>query len=308
MEQISFEKYRQIFKDGLNSLPMLDSHLRRGAMPVNAAAAAIDMGGTNLRIASVFFDEKGEAGERGMRVVPSPGTLTETDADSFFSFFAELLADYPMHDVGFCFSHPIEIQNDGDARIIEFAKGVRVRGAEGCIIGCEINRRLERMGKSSRHFVLMNDTTAVQLGSRNADMGMILGTGFNISFTKNDDIIDPESGLFRGFPTEPFDVGDAAEMQVSGAYLKNVISNAGEDAAFDRAAKIVAAELCVLAEYAGLKAPVIAAEGSVFWNVEKLRSRILHYLDESGLKYTISDGRNRILTGAAAAALNKEEK
>ena len=81
---------------------------------------------------------------------------------------------------------------------------------------------------SGQPVVVLNDTVAT-LFSNGADIGGVVGTGFNIALNTPKGIINSESGSFSGVPTyqivneidrESLDPGNGlAEKQVSGVYL-----------------------------------------------------------------------------------------
>ena len=257
--------------------------------PHNKSAVAMDMGGTNYRIARVNFDENGEATISDFKKMPMPGIVNKITSEEFFDFFESMKKEYNAETVGLCFSYPAKILEDGSAEIITFSKEVQVDGCDGKKLNAKV----------------LNDTTAAQLGTRGANMGLILGTGLNICYNKDGMIINSESGRFIGFPTEEYDFGDMAEQQVSGAYLRPLIAKgvATQEEIYNRAAKIVASEIYGIGKYAGIEHMKIAAEGSVFYNVTELQDLIRHYLDVLGADYEFLDGRDKTLIGAAIAAL-----
>ena len=288
MKSLPIEQYVEIFKP--EKLANLKSYLYPPTeWPKNQTVTAMDMGGTNFRIATVKFDENGEPTIENFHKQEMPGVANAISSEEFFNFFNEMKAKYVSEKTGLCFSYPAEILEDGRAKIITFSKEIKINGAENKILDAKV----------------LNDTTAVQMGTKGANMGLILGTGLNICYVKDNMIINAESGRFEGFPTEEFDFGSLAEMQVSGAYLRPLIAKekATKEEIYDRAAKIVATEIYGIAKYAGIEKIKIAAEGSVFYNVQELQDLIKHYLDVLGADYEFLDGRNKTLIGAALTAL-----
>ena len=207
------------------TLGMFKTYLNAGAKewPDNQILA-IDAGGTNLRF--VLFKNGEKLSEEKM---PMLGVGTPIDADDFFDEMAKLISKYDCQEIGFCFSYPMEIMPNNDGKIMWLTKEVKINGAEGKCIGEEINKRL---GKK-RNFYFLNDTVACQLGV-NADIGMILGTGFNMCYTdKNlNMIVNPELGQYGQLPQGEFDKQLDKEMnsprlctekQISGVYLGKLI-------------------------------------------------------------------------------------
>ncbi|MBO4819786.1 MAG: hypothetical protein J5528_06575 [Firmicutes bacterium] len=185
---------------------------------------AIDAGGTNLR----FAEFKNGAFTEPVRM-PMFGIKEEITADKFFDLMAYEISKYDAEDVGFCFSYPCEILENKDGKIVLFAKEVKIKNAKGKIIGKELNKRLAKQ----RNFSIINDTAAAQLGT-SSDIGIILGTGFNICFTdrKSGMIINSECGQYEGMPFGKYDKKlcknlnspkPVVEKLISGAYLGGVI-------------------------------------------------------------------------------------
>lgn len=219
------------FKDDMKTkktLGMFKTYLStKNAFMPSSTILAIDAGGTNLRF--ILFKDGRVESEVKMRMF---GVGTPITSDAFFDAMAEEIAKYDkfgITDVGFCFSYPMEVLPDNDGRIMWLTKEVKIDGCEGKVLGEEINKRL----KNKKHFYLLNDTVACQLGV-NADIGMILGTGFNMSYT--DDslgmIIDPELGQYGQLPQGKFDdiLNEelnsprlCSEKHISGVYLGKLI-------------------------------------------------------------------------------------
>lgn len=288
MNSLPLEQYVKLFRP--EKLANIKSYLYPPKIwPKNKEVVAMDMGGTNFRIAKVCFDNTGNANIKDFKKITMPGVVNRISSDEFFKFFNQMKEDYKAETLGLCFSYPAEILEDGRAKIITFSKEIKIAGAENKILDAKV----------------LNDTTAAQLGTKGANMGLILGTGFNICYSKDGMIINSEAGRCTDFPTEEFDFGPLAEMQFSGAYLIPLIEKgiASKEELYKRGAKIIAAEIYGIAKYAGLDELQIAAEGSVFYNVQELQDMIKDNLNKLGLKFTFLDGRDKTLIGAALAAL-----
>jgi len=292
MKHLPLEQYITLFNpEKLDNIPSYI--VPKPEWPRSCSAVAMDMGGTNFRIGRVTFDSEGNPSISELQKETMPGVKEEIDIKDFFDFFEAKKKEYNADRVGLCFSYRAEILNKNEARIIGLSKGVRIRNSENQILKAAV----------------VNDTTAAQLGTRNANMGLILGTGLNISYIHNGMIINSECGRYTHFPTEDFDFGPLAEMQVSGAYLNPLIEKcekeglASRDELLERAANIVAAEIYGIGKHYKLGKLNIAAEGSVFYNVTALREKIQANLDSLDIEYEILDGRDKTLIGAAIAAL-----
>jgi len=159
------EKFRNDLKNSSDGLENLPSYITQPeSFPKNEKVVSIDMGGTNFRIANVVFDSNGVPSILNQTKCQMPGAIgqDEIDINDFFDFVANKLKDYPGEKVGLCFSYLSEILPNNDARIITFSKGVRIRNAEGKLLGEGINHSLEKMGEVMKLNV-KKDTTGKML-------------------------------------------------------------------------------------------------------------------------------------------------
>jgi hexokinase len=192
-----------------SSLPMIPAYLSPvSRVPPGKAVIALDAGGTNLRAARVRFDENGKVLAEGARKVPMPGTGGRVGAEAFFDEIAALAAPLieesgPVEGLGFCFSYPMEMKENGDGILMAFSKEVDAPEVIGRAIGQGLREALERRKvRAPERIVLLNDTVATLLsglaeippdgGTRRGEdrygieggpvIGFILGTGFNIAY------------------------------------------------------------------------------------------------------------------------------
>ncbi|MDR1375110.1 MAG: hexokinase [Treponema sp.] len=194
-----------------SSLPMIPAYISPiSHVPPGKTVIALDAGGTNLRAARVRFDEGGRAQAEGIRKVPMPGTRGRVTAEAFFDEIAEAAA--PLLDgeqaggiegIGFCFSYPMEVRQDGDGILMVFSKDLDAPGVVGKDICAGLREALERRKiRVPARIVLLNDTVAALLSGlaemppdggrgRGGDrygaaggpvIGFILGTGFNTAY------------------------------------------------------------------------------------------------------------------------------
>lgn len=240
----------------MSSMPMIPTYISAQASPINGEPViVVDAGGTNLRVGLCTF----AAGRPVMSEVnkyPIPGSYGEITADEFFDIIAEKILPLAEKSsrIGMCFSYPAEIFPDRDGRIVQFNKELRVRGAEGSVLGREIIKKLHDKGASGDFsFTLLNDTTGGLMGCiaecapdvSGGMAGLVLGTGCNCCYFErgekikklknaSDMIINCESGCFDGCFRGKADIitdeasekpGDhLLEKMVSGAYLGAVIT------------------------------------------------------------------------------------
>ena len=201
-------------KGKTSPVPMIPSYISPvSKVPLGKTVLALDAGGTNFRAARVHFKEAGKPEAEGMRKTFMPGTKGRVSATEFFDQIADLAeplikeSNEEIGGIGFCFSYPIDMQQDGDGIATSFSKEVDAQEVIGRQVGKGLREVLERRGvKVPQKIALLNDTVATLLsglgqipadGGRNrgADkygvlgspmVGFILGTGFNTAYPEKD--------------------------------------------------------------------------------------------------------------------------
>lgn len=250
------ERFREEMARGLrrepSTLMMLPSYLILGdGLPADGRAAALDMGGTNLRSALVTV-ERGKARVELDVTGPTPGSVMPVTRAELLEALSRRLDVLPAGvPLGFCFSFPAEITPELDGRVLLFDKEVRVTGGAGILLGQELFRHMADTGRTPPGAcAVVNDTAATLLsGCLTEDpaeydgiVGFILGTGLNICYPERTEriagitvpagrrmIVNLEAGGCGVFPRGEFDLAlDAAseepgrnplEKMTSGAYL-----------------------------------------------------------------------------------------
>jgi len=231
---------------------MLPSYLSGEGLPaLDTPVIVIDAGGTNFRAALVTFTRNGPVIE-GLRQTPMPGTHGEVDWADLIRHCADHVEPLLSRSqrIGICFSYSASPQPDGDSRVLNLNKEIRVRNSEGRPVGGDLKAELLRRGYENIQTVLLNDTLAVQFGAAAAHglsprdcLGMVCGTGANLccalpvsQIPKLDQpdsgdmmIVNCETGFFLGVPQGDYDRAlDTRstepgrylhEKMVSGAYL-----------------------------------------------------------------------------------------
>lgn len=207
VRDVSFEMERGL--EGKSSpLAMIPTYLRPVSdVPLGKTVIALDAGGTNLRAGRVLFKEAGKPETQGSAKAPMPGTHGRLDEKAFFDEIAALAAPFfeagPVEGIGFCFSYPMEMKENGDGIPTAFTKEVDAPEVVGKSMGQGLREALARRGvKVPERIVLLNDTVAALLSglaeippdggfNRGADrygvpggpvIGCILGTGFNTAY------------------------------------------------------------------------------------------------------------------------------
>ncbi|MDR1505857.1 MAG: hexokinase [Treponema sp.] len=208
--------FRIDMERGLNGrtspLAMIPAYLRAVTeFPLGKTVIALDAGGTNLRAARVTFRESGKPETEGSARAPMPGTNGRISADAFFDEIAALAAPLieagPVEGIGFCFSYPMEVQENGDGILMAFSKEVDAPDVIGKAVGRGLGEALLRRGITPPgRIVMLNDTVSTLLsglveippdggfikGAKKYNVpggpvvGCILGTGFNTAYPESD--------------------------------------------------------------------------------------------------------------------------
>jgi hexokinase len=247
------EEMRKGLDGRKSSLAMIPTFISADKpVPAGRRVIIVDAGGTNLRVATAVFDERGSPKIENFSNYEMPGSRQKVGKDEFFDLFAGFLLPVAglADAVGLCFSYAAEITPDGDGRLLTWTKEIKAPEVIGEPICKNIAGRLEAKGFRPK-FTLLNDTVATLLagksvgGSERYDsyVGFILGTGTNTSYMeKNVNIrkrkdldtagaqaINVESGNFGKGPLGPIDLAFnrstvspgtyTFEKMISGAYL-----------------------------------------------------------------------------------------
>ncbi|OQB15207.1 MAG: Hexokinase [Firmicutes bacterium ADurb.Bin193] len=253
-----------------SSLKMIPTYISMDKdIPVGEKVIVMDAGGTNFRVATVYFDSDKKPVIEDFQKYPMPGTEGEIGTDEFFDTICRYLGPVleKSNKIGFCFSYPTEILPNKDGKLISFCKEVRVRGAEGMLVGKSLLDALKNKGHTEdKSIVLLNDTVATLLGGRAAYpdrvfdsyIGFILGTGTNtcyveanknikkspeISASQGAMLINIESGAYdkaeRGIIDAEFDKSTVNpdrykfEKMISGGYQGGLMLTVFKKAAAD---------------------------------------------------------------------------
>ncbi len=209
-----------------SSLAQLPTYIRMdNDVSINEKVIVIDAGGTNLRVALIWFDENKKPVIEDLAFYKMPGADEPVDRDTFFKKIAQYIEPLlpKSSKIGFCFSYATEMQPTKDGKVISMSKEVIVEGLAGEMVGEGLLETIRDMGyPEERKVVILNDTVACLLSGAfaNADrafdsyIGLIVGTGTNTCYVENtsaikklgagyaDDtmLINIESGGYAGAP------------------------------------------------------------------------------------------------------------
>jgi len=277
-EGIDIEKNCRVFMQEMvaglegkeSSLKMIPTYISMDKeVTLEKPVIVMDAGGTNFRVAVVYFDKNKKPVIEDFKLYPMPGTKGEISKEEFFKAIAQYMEPVlnKSDKIGFCFSYPTEILPNRDGRLIQFCKEVQVKGVEGQLIGENLLNTIKKMGYGGKKsIVLLNDTVATLLGGKAAYpdrkfdsyIGFILGTGTNTCYIEENKnirkvqslaasegsmLVNVESGAYgkapRGKIDLEFDSGTVNpgqyvfEKMISGGYqgglMLTVIKKAAEE-------------------------------------------------------------------------------
>lgn len=156
---------------------------------------AIDMGGTNYRIAKVWFDRDGYFQTDGIQVYPMPGTLKAITKNEFIKKNCEYITANidDVDRIAISLGYNIVSMPDKDAIIEKLSKEVQITSIENIKLAYEIKQELLRQGVEKEVDVfIINDIVATVLAGKvhdvksryNGYIGLIVGTGMNTSYVE----------------------------------------------------------------------------------------------------------------------------
>jgi hexokinase len=222
-----------------STLDMIPTYIEVGReVPANKRVIVADAGGTNFRVATVYFDNDKKPVIENLHMFKMPGIQHEISKDEFFKIMAGYLKDVIgiSANIGFCFSYAVEIFPNKDGRLIRFSKEVKAKEVKNQLIGENLNRAIVSMGLGDeKHIVLLNDTVATLVAgigyqNRTFDsyIGFILGTGTNTCYVeKNTNIkktqdLDPSKSQIIN--TESGDFGKIRQGKIDAAFDKSTVN------------------------------------------------------------------------------------
>ncbi len=216
----------------------------------NRNVIAIDIGGTNLRIASIVWNENGTVTIDNLRKYSMPGVTEAISKDKFFEVLAKLIEPYltSADSIGISFAHETRIRPNLDGEVVALAKEVRIKGIEGSLLGAGLKEALLRMGHHGIQVAVTNDPVAAAVSGilsprseHNVSrcIGLILGTGTNSCYcekraniTKLDNeeennttqmFINVESGNYSLIPASEVDIVFAQQSNDKTVTLEKMI-------------------------------------------------------------------------------------
>ncbi len=228
-------------KSGLSMLPTYYTD-ESTEVPNNEVVAVLDAGGSHLRAARVFWDH-GCAMIEQRDELPMPGMDEPVTWAKFIRQCADLLEPRleGTKRVGICFCYPALATPEGDLKVLEITKEVKISGSRGKLLCASLKKEMEKRGHADLEFTALNDTVAALIRGRTgipprygSDFaGMVLGTGVNTSVALPVErieklglpadgtrmIVNMESGLFSDLPQSDFEKAVDAASDAPGTCL-----------------------------------------------------------------------------------------
>lgn len=208
--QANLEMFSKEMRQGLagqeSTLEMIPTFLSAAnIVPVNKPVIVADAGGTNFRVATVYFDANRTPVIENLQKFSMPAIEQELSRSEFFEAMAVYFKSVASNadQIGFCFSYPVEMYPNKDGKLIRFAKEIKAPEVVGEMIGENLTDTIVSMGiGSKKNIVILNDTVATLLagvGYQNRNfssyIGFILGTGTNTSYVEQNANISKQGGL-----------------------------------------------------------------------------------------------------------------
>ncbi|HHX37312.1 MAG TPA: hypothetical protein GX717_04950 [Clostridiaceae bacterium] len=252
------DKETQLFRENLRyglahrntNMHMFPSFIEvKSEIPVNETAIVIDAGGTNLRIATVYFDSDFKPIIADFEQHLMPGLDGPVDDETFYDILAGYVAPLlkKSRKVGFCFSFATHMMPNKDGLPKPFSKELQLNSIVNLPIGQSLREALIRSGALNPddqfRIVILNDSVAALLGGLQqikqenlvvSDcIGYILGTGTNTAYIEENAnisklidykktgkmVMNTESGTYPMQNRSQFDLDLDAKTQLPNDHL-----------------------------------------------------------------------------------------
>jgi len=153
---------------------------------------ALDWGGTNFRAAiGEFKNGKASVLEQKKKKLDAAVTAGFTQNDlhkAMAATIAELVSlDGSVTRIGFCFSYPAQCEENGDATLLRWTKGINIPEMAGKPVGKPLMDYLNtHINNQFNEIKILNDTVACMFGGLgeagyDSYIGLIVGTGTNMA-------------------------------------------------------------------------------------------------------------------------------
>ena len=247
------QNFKKAIECGLNGgkspLLMLPSYIGQPSGKESGTFLAVDMGGTNIRVAKFDIDHRKitKLAEISASLKSNDGsydyTTSKTTAVELFDYIADKIAQIvapgEKYSLGHTFSFPTKQHDINNATLIMWMKEISVTGVVGENPNQLLREALKRKNLDIIPCAILNDTVGTLLVAAcqyaEADIATILGTGHNTCYVEPNHpltgkpmIVNMEAANFDWeLPfTEYDDILDAASNKPGGARLEKMVSGA----------------------------------------------------------------------------------
>lgn len=195
----------------------------------------LDAGGTNLRGAKAYL-KNGKFYLSNLKKTKMLGKDKEISKVEFYSELADFTRSISKdnHNIGFCFSFGCEMNSSLDGKVLHIGKNLKMPEIIGTFVGQELVNKLNNNAKIG----IINDTVATNLGiqlmhkEKGNYIGYILGTGTNICYYEDSELINVESAGFDKFELGCFEqelvnelgTTDKFEKTCGGVYFSKILN------------------------------------------------------------------------------------
>ncbi|PKM87914.1 MAG: hexokinase [Firmicutes bacterium HGW-Firmicutes-12] len=237
-------------------LKMLSTYIGRPTGDEKGIYAALDFGGTNVRV--MLVELRGAGNYEVLKKVSFPlrdscagydYTSSCVTCEDLFAFIARkikmLIDDNETYRLGHTFSFPCKSRGLNEAYLINWTKEFETSGVEGRDIGIALQEALELENVHNvKPSAIINDTVGTLLTAayqeQDCDIATVLGTGHNTCYVERNNpwsinpmIVNIEAGNFNRVPQMKYDLlldeaserpgEQLLEKMVSGRYLGELV-------------------------------------------------------------------------------------
>lgn len=173
-----------------NGLPMVPTYIEGRLHPEQGGKAiAVDVGGTNLRVAVL---ELTGLKTQIIKITKAP-ILGKDEPVSFFAFIDNLVDNIEPYlgyskTICFSFSHQIHHNYNMDGFVSDLSKEVAITGISGKPLACSLNKAIRQRTGDDTNVILINDTVGVAGSMLQLEdafqnyFGVVMGTGVNACY------------------------------------------------------------------------------------------------------------------------------
>ncbi|KAI0980404.1 hypothetical protein GJ496_002331 [Pomphorhynchus laevis] len=178
----------------LMMLPVYVNRLPKSFL--NGKYLALDLGGTNFRIAEVNFRDDGNIEEQS-KVYVIPDRIIMDEGTELFAYVATCLGGFmrirnlayrkSKLPVAFCFSFPCRYADIRNATLIHWVKGFKCKNTCGKNVGEMLQNAMDSNPETKAELkAVVNDTVSCMMAcaykQRNCLIGAIFGSGINVCY------------------------------------------------------------------------------------------------------------------------------